>query len=299
MRKIIEILRLHAAGHSQERISHSCGLGRSTVGDYLSRARQAGLSWPLPEALSETEVEQRLFPALARTRLPSVPSPDWAKLHRELRRPGVTLELLWQEYRESHPQGYSYSWFCARYRAWAGKTDVVMRQIHRAGEKLFVDYAGQTVAIVDRHSGEFHQAQIFVAVLGASNYTFAEATWSQQLQDWLQSHVRAFAFFGGVPEVVVPDNLKAGVVKAHRYEPDINRSYAELAAHYQVAVIPARARRPRDKAKVEVGVQVVERWILARLREQTFFSLDALNRMIARLGMLTRGCLLGSSIKRA
>jgi len=174
-----------------------------------------------------------------------------------------------------------------------------MRQNHKAGDKLFVDYAGQTVAIVDRHSGELHQAQIFVAVLGASNYTFAEATWSQQLQDWLQSHVRAFAFFGGVPEVVVPDNLKAGVVKAHRYEPDINRSYAELAAHYQVAVIPARARRPRDKAKVEVGVQVVERWILARLREQTFFSLDALNRMIARLGMLTRGCLLGSSIKRA
>jgi transposase len=282
MRKIIEILRLHAAGHSQERIGRSCGLGRSTVGDYLARARQAGLSWPLPEPLSETEVEQQLFPASARTRPPSTPNPDWAKLHRELRRPGVTLELLWQEYREGHPQGYSYSWFCARYRTWAGQTDVVMRQVHRAGEKLFVDYAGHTVAIVDRHSGERHQAQIFVAVLGASNYTFAEATWSQQLPDWLQSHVRAFAFFGGVPEIVVPDNLKAGVAKAHRYEPEINRSYAELAAHYRVAVIPARARRPRDKAKVEVGVQVVERWILARLREQTFFSLDALNHGIAQ-----------------
>jgi transposase len=186
-------------------------------------------------------------------------------------------------YRERQPQGYSYSRFCELYRIWAAKTDLVMRHLHRAGEKLFVDYARQTAPIINRHSGERRQAQIFVAVLGASNYTFAEATWTRQLPDWLQSHMRAFAFFGGVPELVVPDSLKTGVVKAHRYRPNLNLSYMELAKHYQFTIIPARIRRPRDKATVEVGISVVERWILARLREQTFFSLDDLNRAIAQL----------------
>lgn len=213
----------------------------------------------------------------------SDPSHDWPWVHRELRRPGVTLLLLWEEYCGGDPQGFGYSWFCQHYRAWAGRLDVVMRQSHRAGEKLFVDYAGQTVEVIERATGEARTAQIFVAVLGASNYTYAEATWSQGLEDWLGSHTRAFAYFGGVPEIVVPDNLKSAVNRAHRYEPDLNPSYAELAQHYGVAVVPARVRRPRDKAKAEVGVQVVERWILTALRQRTFFSLAELNRAIGEL----------------
>ena len=205
------------------------------------------------------------------------PAPDG------LRRKGVTLFLLWQEYRETHPKGYQYSWFCEYYRTWRGKLDVVMRQDHRAGEKLFVDYAGQTMAVVDPDTGEIREAQIFVAVLGASNYTYAEATWTQGLPDWIASHRRTFVFFDGVPELVVPDNLRAGVSKAHRYEPDTNPTYQDMAAHYGVAVLPARVRRPRDKAKVEAGVLVVERWILAALRHRTFFSLAELNAAIRAL----------------
>jgi transposase len=283
MRKIQEVLRLHAAGHSQQDISRSCGIGRSTVGEYLQRAREAGLGWPLPDDLDTAALERRLFPPALAVEAAVRGIPDWGAIHRELRRPGVTLWLLWEEYKTIHPQGYQYTWFCQQYRAWAARTDVVMRQSHRAGEKLFVDYAGPTVPIVDRTTGEIRQAQIFVAVLGASNYTYAEATWTQGLEDWLMAHVRAFAFFGGVPEIVVPDNLKAGVQAAHRYEPDLNPSYADLAAHYGVAVIPARAAKPRDKAKVEAGVLVVERWILARLRHRTLFGLAELNQAIREL----------------
>ena len=204
-------------------------------------------------------------------------------MHRELRGKGVTLALLWEEYKAVHPEGLQYSRFCEQYRAWASQLDVVMRQEHRAGEKLFVDYAGHTAGVVDRHTGEVRQAQVFVAVLGASSYTYAEATWTQGLADWIASHVRAFEFFGGCPELVVPDNLRSAVSRAHRYEPDTNPTYHDLAHHYGVAVLPARVRRPRDKAKVEVGVQVVERWILAALRHRTFFSLAALNAAIAQL----------------
>jgi transposase len=191
--------------------------------------------------------------------------------------------LLWQEYRSSHPHGFAYSWFCEHYRAWVGRLDLVMRQEHRAGEKLFVDYAGHTVAITDRHSGELRHAAIFVAVLGASSYTYAEATWSQELPEWIGSHVRCFEFLGALPQIVVPDNLKSAVTQAHRYEPQLNATYRELARHYGVAVIPARAARPRDKAKAEAGVQLVERWILARLRNRTFFSLAELNAAISAL----------------
>ena len=284
MRKIREVLRLKfEAGLSARQIAASVQVGRATIGDYLSRCKAAGLSWPLPSSLSDAELERRLFPALPTVPSEQRPLPDWPAIHAELRRPGVTLALLWQEYRLAHPQGYQYSWFCDHYRAWQGRLDVVMRQEHRAGEKLFVDYAGQTVPVIDRHSGEIRQAQVFVAVLGASSYTFAEATWSQQLPDWLGSHARCFAFLDGVTEIVVPDNLRSAVSKAHRYEPDINPSYRDLAEHYGVAVVPARARKPRDKAKAEVGVQVVERWILAALRNRQFFSLDELNRAIAVL----------------
>jgi transposase len=224
MRKIKDVLRLHAAGHSQQQISRSCGIARSTVGEYLQRARRAGISWPLPAPLDEADLEQRLFPPALVEPVPPRGAPDWAVVHRELRRKGVTLWLLWQEYKAVHPEGYQYTWFCQQYRAWAAKTDVVMRQAHRAGEALFVDDAGPTVAVINRTTGEIRPAYLFVAVLGASNYTYLEATWSQGLEDWLMAPVRAFEFFGGVPASVVPDNLKSGVDRPHRYEPDINPS---------------------------------------------------------------------------
>ena len=249
MRKIREVLRLYfAAALSIRAIARSLGTSPSTVGDYLRRAKVAGLSWPVPESVDDTGLERRLFPAPPSSRTER-PLPDWSEVHRELRRKSVTLSLLWQEYKETHPEGLQYSWFCDQYRAWAGKLDLVMRQDHRAGEKLFVDYAGQTVPVVDRETGGVRQAQVFVAVLGASSYTFAEATWTQTLQDWTASHVRAFEFIGGCPELVVPDNLRSGVSRAHRYEPDLNPTYHDLARHYGVAVLPARVRRPRGQGE--------------------------------------------------
>ena len=284
MRKIVEVLRLkHECRLKHRRIALSVGVSRSTVCDYLNRAQAAGLSWPLPASMTEAEVEQLLFPPVPSVGSALRPPPDWALMHQELRRKGMTLMLLWQEYKAAHPDGLRYSWFCQSYRLWSGKLDLVMRQEHRAGEKLFVDYAGQTVPLTERATGEIRQAQIFVAVLGASNYTYAEATLTQALADWIGSHVRAFEFLGGVPEVVVPDNLKSAVTRACRYDPDLNPTYREFARHYQVAIVPARVARPRDKAKVEAGVLLVERWILARLRHRQFFSLAELNAAIAEL----------------
>jgi len=283
MRKVHLVLRLFfAAQMSIRAIARSINASPSTVGDYIRRAQVAGLSWPLPEGLDERALEAKLFPPPAPRHTPR-PRPDWTRIHQELRRKGVTLALLWNEYKGAHPDGVQYSWFCERYRAWAQHIDVVMRQEHRAGEKLFLDYAGQSVPVVDRETGELHEAQIFVAVLGASNYTFAEATWSQSLPDWCASHVRALRFFGGAPELLVPDNLRAAVNKPHRYEPDTNPTYQDLAEHYAMAILPARVRRPRDKAKVEAGVLLVERWILAALRNRTFFSLAELNAAIVEL----------------
>jgi len=282
MRKIRDVLRLHAAGLTGRQIAHSVGTARSTVAECLRRAQAAGLAWPLPESLTETALDQRLYPAPMPSSEPR-PSADWAGIHHELRRKGVTLQLLWQEYREQHPEGYRYSRFCDLYRQWLRRVDVVMRQEHRAGEKLFVDYAGPTMPIIDRQTGEIRQAQIFVAVLGASSYCFVEATLTQTLPDWLGSHVRALEWLGGCPAILVPDNLRSGVSRANRYEPDINPAYQDLADHYGMAVIPARVRKPRDKAKVEAGVLLTERWILACLRHQIFFCLDQLNREIARL----------------
>ena len=287
MRDVREILRLHAMGLSPRRIARARGVGKTAVYDYLTRARRAGLSWPLPE-LSDRELEARLYPpkpspcdGLRRFALP-----DWSLVDGELRKKGVTLQLLWQEYKADHPGGYQYTQFCEHYRRWKGRADVVMRQRHRAGEKMFVDYAGMTVPIRDPQSGVETPASIFVAVLGASNYTFAWATEGEDLGSWIDAHQRALAFFGGVAEIIVPDNLKSGVERPCRYEPVINRTYEEMASHYGTAVIPARVRKPRDKAKAEVGVQVVERWILAALRNRTFFSLAELNQAIGRL--LTR-----------
>ena len=283
MRKVHLVLRLFfAANMSIRAIARAVEASPSTVGDYVRRARVAGLGWPLPEGMSEPALEARLFPPAKPSQVER-PLPSWPQVHTELRRKGVTLALLWQEYKAAQPDGLQYSQFCERYRAWARCVDPVMRQSHRAGEKLFVDYAGHTAAVVDRLTGEVRQAQVFVAVLGASSYTYAEATWTQSLADWTASHVRALAFFGGVPEVVVPDNLRAAVTAAHRYEPDLNPTYQDLAMHYGVAIVPARVRKPRDKAKAEVGVQLVERWILAALRHRVCFSLAELNAEIARL----------------
>ena len=283
MRKIREVLRLyHTAGLSSRAIARSLRASPATVGKYIRGAEEAGLSWPLPESLDDVALHRRLFPAP----VPSAtqrPLPDWSEVHRELRRKDVTLALVWQEYKAAHREGLQYSWFCELYRAWASKLDVVMRQEHRAGEKMFVDYAGRTVPVVDRRTGELRQTQVFVAVLGASNYTFAEATWTQTLPDWIASHVRALEFYDGCVELVIPDNLKPAVSRAHRYEPDTNPTYHDFARHYGVAVLAARVRKPRDKAKVEVGVQVVQRWILAALRHRTFFSLAELNTAIAQL----------------
>ena len=249
MRKIREVLRLYfAAALSIRAIARSLGTSPSTVGEYLRRTKVAGVSWPVPEAIDDAGLERRLFPALPSSHT-SRPLPDWSEVRRELRGKNVTLALLWEEYKAIHPEGLQYSRFCEQYREWTGKLDLVMRQEHRAGEKLFIDYAGQTVPVVDPETGEERQAQVFVAVLGASSYTFAEATWTQTLPDWTASHVRAFEFYGGCPELVIPDNLRSGVSGAHRYEPDLNPTYHDLARHYGVAVLPARVRRPRDKVQ--------------------------------------------------
>ena len=209
--------------------------------------------------------------------------PDWATVHRELRRPNMALALLWEEYRSGAKDGFGYSWFCNLYRAWAGRLKPTLRQVHVAGEKLFVDFAGHTMEVIDGATGEIRKAEIFVAVLGASSYTYAEATWSQTLPDWIAAHMNALAFFGGVTQQIVCDNLRSGITRACFYEPMVNRTYAGMAAHYGTAVLPARPYKARDKAKVEVGVQVVQRWILARLRHQRFFSLAELNNAIREL----------------
>lgn len=284
VRKIHEVLRLKWESQLTHRsIAQSCGLSPGTVSDYVQRAQATGLTWPLPDDLGEEALYQRLFPQPTSTSGRVIPLPDWAHLHIELRRPGVTLRLLWVEYREANPDGYAYSQFCEHYREWAQHLQPTMRQLHQAGEKLFVDYAGQTIPVVHPQTDEVCQAQLFVAVLGASSYTYVEAQWQQDLQSWVGGHVRAFAFLGGVPQVLVPDNLKAGVQSPCRYEPDLNPTYHDLAQHYGVAVIPARVRKPKDKAKVEVGVQVVERWIAARLRDRIFFGLADLNANIRGL----------------
>jgi len=281
MRKIREVLRLKAGGLGKRKIAASLDISTTAAGECLKRARRAGIGWPLPDDLTDETLEAQLYPPPEAIPADQRPQPDWATVHRELKRPGVTLQLLWQEHRGEHPNGYGYSRFCDLYRAFAKRLSPTMRQHHVAGERLFVDYAGTTMEVVDGTTGEVLKAQLFVAVLGASSSTYAEATWTQTLPDWLGSHTRAYAFFGGVPETTVSDNLKAGITKACFYEPTVNRSYAEMAAHYGTAIVPARPYKPRDKAKVEVGVQVATRWIIAKLRKRTFFSLAELNAAIA------------------
>ena len=282
MRKIREVLRL-ALGEelSRRQASAASGVPLTTVNDYLRRAAAAGLKWPLPGDLDDGGLEALLYPPAA----PSVvsrPVPDWDRVHKELRRKGVTLQLLWVEYREACPDGYGYSQFANLYRQWRGTVDVTMRQAHVAGEKLFVDFPGDTVPVWDRATGEIAlRAELFVAVMGASNWLYAEAFPSQELLYWVTAHVHCFEALGGCPAIVVCDNLRSGVTRPHRYEPDVNATFAEMAAHYGVAVIPARAYKPRDKAKAESGVLLAERWIIARLRDRRFCSIGEANAAIA------------------
>jgi transposase len=285
MRKIREVLRLkYECGLTNRQIAKSCAVSRPAVAGYVRRAQAAGLSWPLPEMLDDATLERELFPPPILASTNTRPEPDWSEVHQQLKaHKSVTLSLLWEEYKACRQQGYQYSWFCEQYRTWRGQLDLAMRQEYRAGEKCFVDYAGQTIPIVTPKTGQIREAQLFVAVLGASNYTFAEATESQALPDWIGSHVRAFTYFHGVPAITVPDNCKTGVTHPHRYEPDLNPTYQDLASHYGTAIIPTRIMRPRDKAKVEAGVLIAERWILARLRNHTFFSLRELNAAIEPL----------------
>jgi transposase len=282
MRKLREILRLKYERRMRHRaIARACGVGVGTVSEYVGRARRAGLSWPLPADLDDGSLEARLF-ATPEPNCERIP-PDVARIHKELKRKGVTLHLLWEEYLEVHPEGYRYSQFCEIYRRWAKKLKPSMRQVHRAGEKTFIDFSGKQPHIVDRKTGEEIPVELFVAVLGASSFTYAEATESQELPCWVEAHTRMVDYFGGSTEIWVPDQLKSGVTTACRYEPGINRTYQELAEHYGAVVIPARPRKPKDKAKVESGVLVAQRWILARLRDQTLFSITELNQAIWKL----------------
>ena len=281
MRKIKERLRLrYDLGLRQDQIARSCNIGQSTLHRYLERFAATGLAWPLPAECDEARLEKLLF-ATRRGRptgRENRPSPDFGALHSQLQKHiHLTLQLLWEEYRTQEPEGYGYSRFCALYSAWKNTQDVVLRQEHRAGEKLFVDWAGTKIPIHHREAGEMDSASLFVAVLGASSYTFVCATRNQNLRSWIDCHVRAFEFFAGVPKLVIPDNPRTGVERACRYEPDLNRTYHEMAQHYGVAVMPARPYKPRDKAKAEVGVQIVERWIVAALRHRHFYSVAEIN----------------------
>jgi transposase len=286
MRKIREVLRLRLGQRLPQRaVAKSLGLSQGAVNSYMARARRAGLGWPLPDALDDARLEVLLYPPPPQVAPERRPVPDWAVVHRELRRPNMTLALLWEEYRggAGAQDGFGYSWFCDLYREWVGRLKPTLRQVHPAGERVFVDFAGHTMEVIDGATGEVRRAEIFVAALGASSYIFAQATWTQSLPDWIGAHVAMLAAIGGVPRQIVSDNLRAGITRSCFYEPLVNRSYADMASHYGTAVVPARPYKPRDKAKVEVGVQVVQRWILARLRNRRFFSLAELNQAIGEL----------------
>jgi transposase len=278
MRKIRDVLRLtHELGLSVRQVSKATGVGKTAVGEFVARAKVIGITWPVPSEISDVELERRLFTPAGFHDHPTRIVPDWAKVHEELKRRGVTRMILWEEHRAEFANGHGYARYCQLYRKWRRRLSPTMRQIHIAGDKLFVDWAGGTVPIIDVMTGEVHEASIFVAVLGASSYTYCEARWTETLPDWIGAHVNALDFLGGVMKAAVPDNLKTGITKPSRYEPGINKTYQDLADHYGFVVLPTRVRKPRDKAKVENGVGIVTRYLLGRLRNRRFFSLAELN----------------------
>ena len=282
MRQITEVLRLAAQGLSFRQIGQSVGISASTVQGYVQRAHAAGLSWPLPDDVDAVALDERLFKRDVDAYRPGRPEPDWLEVHRE-RKHGkhVTLQLLWLEYRQGHPDGWGYTQFCIHYRRWLERQDVVMRLEYPAGERMFVDFCGDTLAITDVQTGEIWQAQVFVSALAASGYMYVEATGTQELGAWLSAHVNALEFYAAAPRIIVPDNVKAGVTKACWYDPEVNPSYLDLARHFALAILPTRPYHPRDKAAVEAAVQVAERWVLAPLRNHRFFSLAEANAAIA------------------
>jgi transposase len=288
MRKVREVLRLHyECGCKHRQIAAACAISPSTVSEYLDRAERAGMAWEQARELSEAEVETRLFDHIGRSEPSQRAAVDFPWIHHELGRVGVTLQLLWGEYQlaaqSSGTRPYQYSQFCELYASWRGQRRLSMRQVHHPGDKLFVDYSGKKPRICDPETGELREVELFVAVLGASNYTFAEATLTQRIQDFTASTVRTLEYFGAVPAMTVSDQLKSAVKKPDRYDPDITDALSELAQHYGMAAIPAPPASPRSKAKVETGVLIAQRWILARLRNRTFFSLAELNNAIAEL----------------
>ncbi len=283
MRKTREILRLkHESGLSYEKIARSCSVSKSTVSEVVRRFSESGQNWPLSEGISDEELEEMLYEDKSREKQVKTPL-DLPYLHKELKRKSVTLQLLWEEYKRDHPDGYQYSYFCELYDNWRQRLDVVLRQHYPFGKYMEVDFAGQTIPIKDPETGELKEAQLFIAVMAATGYFFVRAVFSQDLYNWIDLHIKAFDFFGGVPEIVTPDNLKSGVTKFCRYEPEINKTYLELALHYGTAIIPARPRKARDKSNAENSVLISERWILARLRNITFFSIEILNNSIENI----------------
>lgn len=285
MRKLKDILRLkYEKRLSHRKIATSLSISSGTVSSYVNRAKLMGIeTWPLPSQWDDIKLSSHFLQTKITPRT-AIPLPNWSEFYQQLKQKGVTKQLLWQEYVERTPDNhYSYPQLCRHYKEWFTRQQPSMRQTHLYGEKLFVDYCGPTIPIVNPDTGEFRGAQVFVAVMGGSNYTFAEATLSQQLEDWVMSHVRAFEFFGAVPDIVVPDNLRSGTTRACKYDPDLNPTYQQLAAHYNVAIIPARPLKPKDKAKAENGVLIVERWIMAVLRHETFYTLTQLNQRIREL----------------
>lgn len=286
MRQLREIIRLSLeAGLSTRKVGEQVGVGATTVRDTLKRFAREKLTWPIPASMSDADLEQCLY-KMATGEKPvrrKPEEPDWSAVARELKRKHVTLQVLWEEYHDKHPTGYRYSRFCPLFREWEGRLPLVMRQSYVGGERLFVDYAGDKVPVIDRKTGEVREAHIFVAVMGASSLSFALATWSEQLSDWIAAHNAAFSFYGGGTQLLVSDNTKCAVIKACHFDPMVNRSYADMARHYHTALLPARKRKPRDKAKVENCVGTVERWLLGRLRNRVFYSLAELNGAIIEL----------------
>ena len=279
MKQIGEIMRLrYDLGCSQQAIADATGIARSTVKDYLMRAKVAGLTWPLPEEMTNEQLNELVFPSNANKSAINRPAPDWSTIHKELKRKSVTLQLLWEEYKKSNPNGYQYSWFANLYRQWAKIHDVWMPQVHKAGEKVFVDYSGLKAPIWSTNlQSVLFEAEIFVSVLGASDLIYCVATKTQQIPDWVKAHQQMFVYYGGSTELIVPDNLRSGVTRSHRYEPQCQSTYEEFAQHYHCAGMPARAYKPKDKAKVEKSVQLVQQRILAALRNEKFCSLEQLN----------------------
>lgn len=284
MRHVRDVMRMYReSGLPVREIARLTGVARSTARDMICRFERSGLAWPVPPDITDAELEARLYgPAGVKPGRRKQPEPDWSVVARELKRKHVTLQVLWEEYVAEHPDGYRYSRFCDLFRRWEGRLPLVMRQSHAGGEKMFVDYAGDTVpVVVDRRTGEVRPAHIFVAVMGGSSLSFSCATWTEQMPDWIEAHNAAFAFFGGAPQLLVPDNAKVAVIRACHFDPMVNRSYTDMARHYGTAVLPARPRKPRDKAKVEACVGIIERWLLGRLRNRIFYSLAEVNAAIA------------------